>query len=92
MKLFSVLAFLLSAIALVLQVITLCGNLPGIRSVYFVKVDTLVSNSLIDRIRHNIFGVPDSLTFATFVICQSFNSNYSQTSCTNPTLGYRFSM
>ncbi|KAI9498193.1 SUR7/PalI family-domain-containing protein [Zychaea mexicana] len=78
------------SVTVVLQVIVLCGNLPGLRSVYFVKVDTSVSNSLLDRIRHNVFGVPDALTFATFIICQSFNSDYSRTSCTNPSLGYRF--
>ncbi|KAG2223811.1 hypothetical protein INT45_001945 [Circinella minor] len=90
MKISNILTCLLCATSLILQVISLCGNLPGLHSIYFVKVDTLVSNSLIDRIRHNIFGVPDSLTFATFVICQMFDSDDTQTACTNPSLGYRF--
>ncbi|KAI8144031.1 hypothetical protein BJV82DRAFT_74605 [Fennellomyces sp. T-0311] len=90
MKLLNILACLLATVALILQIIALCGNLPGLHSVYFVRVDAYVSSSLLDRIRHNIFGIPDSLTFAAFVICQTFKDDYARTVCTNPGLGYRF--
>lgn len=89
----SAVLFFLCIVAIVLQVIALCGNIgSSLRSVYYVRVDTRLASSFLDDIRHNLLKIPDYLTFAAFVICQGFTTGSSSSSiiCTQPSLGYRY--
>ncbi|KAI8393894.1 uncharacterized protein BYT42DRAFT_552584 [Radiomyces spectabilis] len=83
--------FLLVA-AFILQLVTLLGNLPGLRTVYFARVDLVLRadgllGDVLNSIRQNLINIPDYFTVASLSICQGATTASSM-QCTRPTFGF----